>query len=419
MIYPLPALRALALHSQRLSTRPGAEPVPAPDALLDVIEQMGCVQIDTLQMVQRSHYMILWSRLGSYDPADLDRLAYDPAERRLFEYWYHAACLIPLSEYRYRLPMMRCHREVRSQRMREWLSKPGHADLKDAALARIRSEGGLRAADFEHNRPGRGVWWDWKPAKRALEYLFYEGQVMIADRLNFQRVYELRERVLPDWVDTTEPTVEEAHRHVLEQSLSALGVCTASQVSAYTHDLNVTAARPYIRELLAEGLFVQIQGQLSDGKAADLLVHRDNLPLLERAAAGDLPAQRTTFLSPFDALFYPPRRDRQFWNFEQTLEAYKPAAQRRWGYFCLPILHKGRLVGRFDPKLERKTGTLRLKALYLEPGIEPDEELVAGVAAAMRDFLAFHDATELVIEASQPAIFGEKLLAALDKNSIC
>lgn len=142
-------------------------------------------------------------------------------------------------------------------------------------------------------------------------------------------------------------------------------------------------------------------------------MHRDWLPALEQAADGALPATRTTFLSPFDNLFWARGRDQQFWGFTQTLEAYKPAPQRIWGYYCLPILHHDRLVGRFDPKLERKTGLLRLKALHLEPGVKPDAALVRDVAVAMRDFMAFHKATDLVVESSQPAAFGTKLMKAV------
>jgi hypothetical protein len=122
---------------------------------------------------------------------------------------------------------------------------------------------------------------------------------------------------------------------------------------------------------------------------------------------------RTTFLSPFDNLFWAQGRDQQLWDFRKALEAYTPANKRVYGYFCLPILHHDRLIGRFDPKLERKSKLLRIKALYLEPGISPEDELVAGTASALRDFLVFHGANDLVIERSQPAEFGTKLLSAL------
>jgi len=152
---------------------------------------------------------------------------------------------------------------------------------------------------------------------------------------------------------------------------------------------------------------------LADGEAHQLVLHRDQLETLQRVAEGEITAQRTTFMSFFDSLFWCRKRDIQLWGYQNLLEAYVPAAKRRYGYFCLSILHKDRLVGRFDPKLERKTGVLRIKALYLEPGVEPEDDLVSGVATAMRDFMKFHNASELVIEKSQPEEFGKKLLIAL------
>lgn len=416
-VYPLRALRALALHAQGLDAPPAGPATP--DAIYDAVTRLGCVQIDTLQVVHRSHYLALWSRLGAYDPADFDRLIYGDAgappgqnTRRLFEYWRHAASIIPLTNYRYQLPQMRWYREQGSPWYQDFLDKPENQALIRAILERVHREGAVRAADFERDDSRRGSWWDWKPAKAALEHLYNQGELMIADRVNFQRVYDLAARVLPDWVDTTDPGAEDAGRYHVEQAVRALGVCQPAQAAEYAY-MKRGEAKPFVEALIADGTFAVVQGETVDGKAREMIVHRDDLPQLERAADGALPPRHTTFLSPFDSLFWARDRDMQFWEFRQVLECYKPEAQRIWGYYCLPILHRDRLVGRFDPKLERDTGTLRLKALYLEPGVAPDEPLVAEVAAAMRDFMAFHDATDLVIERSDPPAFGAKLRAAL------
>lgn len=410
--YPLSALRAVALHTQGLTTPNDAKTDPTPDAIADLVERLLYVQIDTLQMVRRSHYLALWSRLGAYDVGDLDRLIYVAGERRLFEYWGHAASIIPLSDYALYMPDMRRRCDGPSRWWSQWLENPHNRETVDRVLARITEEGPLRAADFEYDGPQRGSWWDWKPAKRALEHLFACGDLMVADRVNFQRVYDLAERVRPDWVDATEPPREAALKIGVERSLRALGVCEPPQVAEYAYHRRGTA-NPIVRALIEEGIAIEVEGILLDGEPETLIIHRDNLPLLERATAGDLTPARTTFLSPFDNLFWARGRDEAFWGFRQMLEAYKPAKDRIWGYFCLPILHRDRLVGRFDPKLERTDGVLRLKGLFLEPGVEPAGDLVAGVAAAIRDFLTFHAATDLVIERSDPAEFGERLLAAL------
>jgi uncharacterized protein YcaQ len=410
-IYPTSALRAVALRTQGLAAANGTHPAPTRDSIYNAIEQIGCVQIDTLHMVRRSQYIVLWSRLGTYDPVDLDALT-SAADRRLFEGWQHAATIIPLTEYRYQMVHQHNLREHPTNWYNRWLNETVQKDFVPQVLERVRSEGALKVSDFESNGHTGGTWWNWRPAKVALEFLYAFGELMVADRVKFQRVYDLTERVLPKWVDTTEPTVEERDRFWVERGAKALGICLPRHAGDYTW-MKVSRSRPIMESLLADGIFLPVKGQLADGKTADLVIHRDNLPLLQQAADGELKAERSTFLSPFDSLWWASRRDEQFWGFHQSLEAYLPAPKRVYGYFCMPILHKDRLVGRFDPKLERKDGLLRLKALYLEPGVKPDAELVREVAAAMRDFMTFHQAKELVIERSEPAAFGKKLLKEL------
>jgi uncharacterized protein YcaQ len=236
---------------------------------------------------------------------------------------------------------------------------------------------------------------------------------MIVNRVNFQRVYDLTERVLPQWVDTTPPTLEERDKYWIEQGLIALGICHPAQLAEYGFHMQRAAPKAIQAEMLTQGVAVLVQAILADGETHELVVYRDKLETLERVTDGEIQALRTTFLSFFDSLFWCRGRDMQFWGYRNLLEAYNRQEKRKYGYFCLSILQNDRLVGRFDPKLERKTGILRLKAIYLEPGVEPDDELVSDVALAMRDFMAFHQATELVIERSQPDEFGTKLLKVL------
>ncbi len=409
--YPLSALRALALHTQKLDTPNGSEPPPSPDSVFETVDRLGAVQIDTLQMVARAHYVTLWSRHGAYDPSHFDMLGSAMEHRKIFEGWYHAACFIPLHEYRYQMPHQRHLREGDGhQWFQHWLETPGRRELVEAVMARIRSEGGLRTSDFESDGK-RGTWWDWKPAKMALEHMYAFGNLMIARRVKFQRVYDLTERVLPAWVDTSEPTPEERDRFWVERGAKALGISLPRNPADYTW-MKMSKARAIIAEAIKSGALVEVQGETMNG-VKTLIVHRDHLGLLERAASGEISPRRTTFLNPFDNLWWATGRDEAFWGFRQRLEAYTPAPKRIYGYFCLPILHKDRLVGRFDPKLERKSGLLRLKAIYLEPGIAPDDELVSDVAVAMRDFMAFHGAKDLVIEKSQPEEFGEMLVKKL------
>ncbi len=416
--FPLAAVRAVILHAQGLDAPQRRGSRPTIEDVYAAVQRVGWVQIDTLQVVNRAQYLTLWSRLGRYDTALLDKLLFDDGNtspdnaRRLFEYWAHAACIIPLTEYACFLPEMRRRGEGHGTWHTRWAANPEKQRLVESILARVKATGPARPADFRTGKRAPGSWWNWDDAKIALEYLYDVGELAIANRVNFQRIYDSKERLLPAWVDTQEPTADEALRRLLSTSMRALGVCAPNQVGNYLH-LKATEAKPLVERLIADGTFVRIEGRLADRETHELLAHRDNLPRLEAAADGALRPRRTTFLNPFDSLFWAKGRDRAVWRFRQTLECYVPAPKRVWGYFCLPILDRGRLVGRFDPKVERKAGLLRVKALYLEPGVRPSQRLAASVARAMRDFMRFHDATDLIIERSEPADFGAKLLAAM------
>ncbi len=410
-VHSTSTLRTLALAAQNLHLANGESRPADREAIYQVVERIGCVQIDTLQMVRRSQYLVAWSRLGTYAPDGFDRLL-SADDRRLFEGWQHAACIIPLSEYRFQMVHQRNLREHPTTWYTRWLSENVNRDLLPVVLERIRREGGLKVSDFESDGRRRGSWWDWRPAKVALEHLYAYGALEIAGREKFQRIYDLAERVIPAWVDMTEPTAEQRDRFWVERGALAMGAGLPRHAGDYVW-MKVTRSRPIVKELVEAGVLVPIQGRLANGEVAELVVHRDNLSLLEQAADGSLQAARTTFLSPFDNLLWANRRDEMFWGFHQALECYLPAQKRIYGYFCLPILHRDRLVGRFDPKLERKTGLLRIKALYLEPGVKAGDELVHDFVIALRDFMAFHDASDLAIEKSQPATFAKKVLKAM------
>jgi len=405
--YPLSAARKLAVYSQGLAATKQINATAKPEDIQKTVERLGCVQLDTLNLVQRSHYLVVWSRLGSYAPADFDALLYAPEKRVLFEGWQRVASIIPLKDYRYQLPRMERMRKNHSEGFLKWFDQEGH-ELMPMVLERIRKEGGLRAADFKYHGPRRGSWWDWKPAKTALEYLFAFGDLMIANRIHFQRVYDLTERVMPEWVDTAQPTMEQRDRYWMERAALALGICQPNQLIGYNY-FQRRPVQAVLEKLVEEKVLITVEVMLEGDGKDRYLVHHDYLEVLQKIADGAIQAERTTFLSPFDNLFWAVGRDEQLWGFRQRLEAYTPASKRLWGYFCMPILHHERLVGRFDPKMERKEGLLRLKALYLEDGVDQEDELLSGVANAMRDFMNFHKAQELIIEKSNPMDFGVRL----------
>jgi uncharacterized protein YcaQ len=408
--FPLAAARALALHVQGLGL-PNLRRQPTSEAILAGVQQLGCVQVDTLQMVARSHYLVLWSRLNAYDPPLFDDLIFSD-NRQLFEGWQHAACVIPLKDYRYQMPHMRKLREHPNAWWVDWLSKAEHQQMLTRIRQRAQSGDPMQAADFPEPQRKRGSWWDWGIAKTGLEYLRAIGELMLDSRVNFVIRYRRASQVLPHWVNTEEPSAEGCDRYWIEQASQALAIFLPAHACEYAY-MKKERGLPHVLALQKAGFLSEVQISCADKKIRTMLVHRTHLLTLEQAADGMLPARRTTFLSPFDNLFWGMGRDRLFWNFRNVLEAYKPTAQRQWGYYCLPILHRDRLVGRFDPKLERSTGHLRLKSLWLEPGIRPSETLVQGTARALLDFLRFHRAERLTIEKSDPPEFKQKLMRAL------
>ncbi|OGO66408.1 MAG: hypothetical protein A2030_05625, partial [Chloroflexi bacterium RBG_19FT_COMBO_50_10] len=289
-VYPLSAVRTMALYAQGLTTRNGVEAEPTRSSICRMVEQLGCVQIDTLNLVRRSHYLVLWSRLGTYNPADFDSLVYNNEHRQLFEGWQRIASIIPIIDYRYQIPHQNRLKNDPSEGYTRLFDNEG-LPLMNLVLERIRKEGALRAADFEYQGPKRGSWWDWKPAKTALEYLYAFGELMISDRVNFQRVYDLTERVLPAWVDTTPPSMDQRDRYWLEQAALALGIASPMQMIGYSY-YKKGGLKPILEGLVDEGVLVEVQAEQVDGPSQPMLVHRDKMGLLEQITGGAMRAGR-------------------------------------------------------------------------------------------------------------------------------
>lgn len=394
------AARALLLAAQGL-LEPPAAPAAKPDVLA-AIKRMGALQIDTIHIVARSPYLVLWSRLGAYEPRWLDELL---AEGALFEYWSHAACFLPIEDFAlYRGRML--ERRSPEGRWAAWAA--ANADVIARVHERVRAGGPVRSADFAREGPG-GAWWDWKPEKTALELLFNQGHLMIARRENFHRIYDLQERVLPGWDDAAALGAEEARRRHVLDTVRALGVAPARWVADYFR-LAKKGLPQLLAALAAEGRLLAAKVAGWDGPG---YVHPDNAALLERAAAGALTPSATSLLSPFDPLVWDRARALELFDFHYRIEVYTPAAQRAYGYFTLPILHRGRIVGRLDPKAHRDRGQLEVRNLHLEPWAAPDERLVAELAACLAACAAWHGTPEVTLARSDPPELAEALRAAL------
>jgi uncharacterized protein YcaQ len=389
----LETVRLLAVVKQGLHRRPAHA---GRQALLDAIRRIGLLQLDTVHIVARSHYLVMLSRVGLYDPADLDTLLYP--ERRLFEGWAHAACLIPVEQYPRLAPAIHATREqdLPASLFRGLGEKPQEG--LDAILAEVRARGPVASREFEDPRKSRTGWWDWKPAKDALEFLFLRGHLMIDRRENFQRFYDLAERVLPESAEAPAGTVEEYRRWAAARGVWHLGVATAAQACDY-YRLKRVPTREALRALQEEGALLTVE---VDGWKDLAYLCPEDLPLVREIEAGEHRPAVTTLLSPFDNLIWDRARVRDLFGFDYRIEIYTPAPQRRYGYYVMPILHRGRLVGRLDPKADRQSKGLFVRGLYLEPGESAGDDLVAGLASALREFMRFHGSRELVLQGSDP-----------------
>jgi uncharacterized protein YcaQ len=397
--------RNVMLAAQGLD-RPPAQPAVKAD-VLDVVRRMHLLQIDTIHVVARSPYLVLWSRLGHYRPEWLDELL---AERSLFEYWSHAMCFLPIEDYPlYRRSML----DAIQNNIWPWKGAVKWADGHPQVMKRVRSHlhkhGAVRSVEFENTNHIAGGWWNWKEEKDALEVMLLTGEVMIARRQNFQRVYELRERLLPGWDDAAIPSSEELRRTFALRAVAALGITIPDWVPDYFRQPK-TGMVKRLEMLAREGLLLQVE---VEGFERPAYVHPDRADLIDKAVSGNLKPVLTTLLSPFDPLVWDRNRARLLFDFDYRIECYTPAAKRRYGYFTLPILHRGRLIGRLDPKAHRSQGIFEIKAIHLEPGVKVNKSMVTDLAAALRSLANWHATPNLLVRQSDPPELAVRLNAAL------
>jgi uncharacterized protein YcaQ len=376
-----------------------------PDDVVATIERMRLLQIDSIHVVARSPYLVLHSRLGDYQGVWLDEALVDG---RIAECWAHEACFVPAMD----LPLHRAWRE----RGAHWAHRHAarmhqeHRAEMDQLLERIRTCGAVRAADFPRADRGASGWWEWKPEKRWLEAWFALGELMIARRERFQRVYDLAERVLPaldpPFAASTLDVAGLRQRFILD-SVRALGITQARWIADY-YRLKPAVDDAELAPLVAAGdlLAVAVQGWNAPG-----YVHREHLTLVAKAQAGQLRATHTALLSPFDPLVWDRARAQAMFDFEYTIECYTPAPKRRYGYYVLPILHRGELVGRLDAKAHRSNGVFEIKALFLQPGQAITPRLVSELALAIARTARWHGTPAVQLERSEPATLARTLRA--------
>jgi uncharacterized protein len=395
--------RHLQLAAQGLLAPPAKAATPL--ALRRCIQRMQLLQIDTIHVVARSPYLVLFSRLGDYLPDWLDQAL---AGAHVFETWAHEACFAPAGD-------LALHRVYNQQTRKHWGVAKGEASHArqrkelDALLAHIEAQGPVKSSDFERTDGKSAGWWGWKDEKRWLEALFARGELMVMRREKFQRVYDLAHRVMPALPQMVLPQVDEVRSRFIEKSVLALGVTQARWVNDYFR------TKPRLKDaelddLVARGRLQRVPVQ---GWPAPGYVHIDHAKLLKKAFAGRLEATHTTLLSPFDPLVWDRERALAMFGFDYRIECYTPEAKRSYGYFCLPILHCGELIGRLDAKAHRALGQFEVKALHLQPGVKLSDASVRALAEAIGQCAAWHATPQADVTRTAPAGLRARLRKAL------
>lgn len=389
-------LRRIALAAQGLlQTEPFGFGL---DGTHKAINHLGYVQLDTISVVERAHHHVFHSRVPKFKPEMVNAML---VARDIFEYWSHAAAVLPIADFRFSLP----YKHAIKSGQKHWNKTPDKKMMTEL-LARIACDGPMRSRDLEANTESRTGWWDWKPAKKALEQLYMEGDIMVANRDGFQKVYDLTERVLPSSISLTLPSSSEFAEHMLEQQLRCHGFAS---LKGLTYLRKNTELRNEMKALVNNGLAQRTleKVQLADGEIFIIEAGAFEQPLPRLS-------HRLLILSPFDNSLIQRDRLRSLFEFDYQLECYLPASKRQFGYFSLPLLYRGEFIGRMDSKVHRKTGHLEIKSLHFEKHSFDEGAVLMAFTKAIKLFCEFQQCGSVSLTCVEPKHLFQRLRGDLN-----
>jgi len=384
--------RRLALVRQRLA---GPRLRADRDAILSIVRDLGCIQIDPISVVAPSHLIVLWSRLGAYDTQQLDSLLWE--EHRLFEDWAHCTSIVSMEDYPIFAALKRGYGS--SQKLRQWVET--NKALRNQIITQIGQRGPQSVRDFEDlavvDWQSSG-WTAGRNVSRMLDFLWARGEVVVTRRIGPLKLYDLVDRVVPEQLSHQSLSDDEARQHIAEKSLRSLGIARPVQIR-YGY---VRGVPEHIDAIIDK---LQAEDRIAPVEIHDLAnnhvmrgpwyVHVEDLSLVDRLEQGDW-QPRTTLLSPFDNLIYDRHRTEQLFDFSFRLEIYVPKTHRQYGYYVLPILHGDHFIGRLDARMDRKGKQFLINAIHAEPGAPKNIEAVKAVAGAINDLGGFLGAGKIV-----------------------
>lgn len=327
--------------------------------LLNIITKLGYVQIDTISIIERAHKHILWTRFPGYRNDMLDELI--DKDKKVFEFWDHAAAYLPMKFYRFSLP----RKKMYAEKYKTWEKK--NKKLLKYILERISAEGPLQSRDFDDPKK-RGLWWDWKPAKEGLEFLFHTGRLIARARNNFQKVYDLPERFLTAAVNTEMPSYEELAEHLIMKSITSGGI-TAENEFTYLRYHNRNITKKVLNELTENNKIFPVK--ISNDEKT---IYYSTTKILNKLNNAFKFSNDVYILSPFDNLVIQRGRLKKIFGYDYVIECYLPANKRKFGYFCLPVLYGDKIAGKIDARADRKTGELTVINEFWETGVKTNKD---------------------------------------------
>ncbi len=344
-----------------------------------IIEQIGYVQIDTISIVERAHKHVLWTRFQDFRNEMLDELI--DKDKKVFEYWDHAAAYLPMKHFRFTLP----RKEMYAKKYKSWENK--NRKLLKYIIDRITAEGPLQSRDFEEPKK-RGLWWDWKPAKEGLEFLFHTGRLAAKARKSFQKVYDLPERILPPHAELSVPSDEELSEHLIMRSITANGISSEKELTYLRHH-NRAATKLTIKRLIEEKTIVPVKIKELENDE-----YYSTKKMLQTLPAGKAD-KSVHILSPFDNIVIQRKRLQDLFGFEYFVECYIPAPKRKYGYFCLPVLYGNKFAGRIDAKADRKSGNFKVINEFWEERFHKDERFFENYELKLKEIAEFSGCREI------------------------
>lgn len=360
--------------------------------LLSLIEQLAYLQIDSINVVERAHHMILFSRHDGYKREMLFELIEE--DRALFEHWTHDACILPMTH----LPHWQHRFDATKQRRKgpRWKKRlgPKPEQLLKAVRDRIKTEGPLRTRDFANeSNAKRGPWWGWTHEKTALEYLWRTGELAITRRERFEKVYDLMENVAPAIHRKTKVSFAGSVDWKCREALARLGAATPVEIASFWNSHSTSTVKAWVEEQHTQGTLIDVTIETADDSIAR---PRVALPeFLDDAAAAAAPSRGMRLLSPFDPLIRDRKRMSWLFGFDYRIEVFVPEAKREYGYYVLPILEGERLTGRIDLKAHRKRGVLEVKGLWWEEGVAASAQRIKALEGCLRRLAVFTDVQDI------------------------